>query len=1029
MYPYQAHNNGAMHRGPQGMNPQYPGTNYQGHGMYNQPQNVAMQPGYNPGYNPSMTPGMRPGMNAGMNPGMNHGMNPAMNHNMNHGMNHGMSHNNHAMNHNMNHGMNLGMNTPSLGHPGLSPGPGYNHNPGYNYPPNPSQNYAQSNVTPPLPGASFVSSTNPGYPPNTFSHQPGSIQQMQPPHYPQHSYAPSHGMGPTGASSPGMGPSGLASSSGMGPGGLAPSPGMGPSMGYPPGMSPSANMESYSPSAVAASADPSSMGTSSNIPPGYPPGYPPSIQIEQPITHSTQNPAFGQATLELNGSGQKGSTSRVARSEAEHHNNQLGVYKQQPRTEEDLLVRELNGKLRSLKRKTAAVQSMAITQGPITQNNPSGVVVANALNSVAIALPIFHPIHHHALFQSADPAPPGLECDICGSEIFGTRYECDPCDFDLCSACFVQTQNSTPENYYSNSFPVLPHPPPPSFDHLGYAASPCEHPSLPPHGVSGISRGQNSGAPSSVLPSGPPPSHGAPSSVLPSGPPPSGALSPSGAPSSVLPSGPPSSGVSSGAPPFGAPSPDADVVIVGMPVSQPQKVDLAAQKAKAQMSAHLGAKEEAWLRQFEQNPQSISASIMEDESDIVSMLRKLRTKEPHVVRAVFDRIDLVSIFTLLHDCDSKKFRSEACELICTHHIFSINVKGRATIIGQLYPGRFESVSKEHLTWLTNVICSNSKQDLTEFKNRVDHAGMHRNLYKLIYVIMKQNGLGYKADLLRHIGNNIPPPTVPHNNRTPQRIKILSDVDDTFLCSGGSWPAGCDTSYPLGIPYPGVFQFYKELDMGTNPTQTSLPYPTSNLVFITSRPCPKGHAETKVYKRLLSFRTEKRASLHTNPILMTGEVTGSTKLLWGNMSDVAKKKKDNVMKYNSLYPEYKSVWIGDSGQGDYQAAVLCLEVGAIVAAFIHKVTTLDKTYGYKGENKNIFFYDTFIGAALLAQKAGFIDEEAVARVVKAAKEDFEEIISNTKICKKMNTKKAAEALNNDISTVNSTLHLSCTHVRA
>lgn len=39
--------------------------------------------------------------------------------------------------------------------------------------------------------------------------------------------------------------------------------------------------------------------------------------------------------------------------------------------------------------------------------------------------------------------------------------------------------------------------------------------------------------------------------------------------------------------------------------------------------------------------------------------------------------------------------------------------------------------------------------------------------------------------------------------------------------------------------PGVFQFYKELDMGTNPDYTALPHPSANLVFITSRPCPKG----------------------------------------------------------------------------------------------------------------------------------------------------------------------------------------------
>ena len=46
-------------------------------------------------------------------------------------------------------------------------------------------------------------------------------------------------------------------------------------------------------------------------------------------------------------------------------------------------------------------------------------------------------------------------------------------------------------------------------------------------------------------------------------------------------------------------------------------------------------------------------------------------------------------------------------------------------------------------------------------------------------------------------------------------KILSDVDDTLSSSGGSWPAGMDTSYPKKTVYPGVLGFYRELDIGTS----------------------------------------------------------------------------------------------------------------------------------------------------------------------------------------------------------------------
>jgi len=43
------------------------------------------------------------------------------------------------------------------------------------------------------------------------------------------------------------------------------------------------------------------------------------------------------------------------------------------------------------------------------------------------------------------------------------------------------------------------------------------------------------------------------------------------------------------------------------------------------------------------------------------------------------------------------------------------------------------------------------------------------------------------------------------------LKIVSDIDDTLMCSGGHWPAGCDRRYPRKCIYPGVLAFFKELD--------------------------------------------------------------------------------------------------------------------------------------------------------------------------------------------------------------------------
>ncbi|KNC83938.1 hypothetical protein SARC_03832 [Sphaeroforma arctica JP610] len=46
-----------------------------------------------------------------------------------------------------------------------------------------------------------------------------------------------------------------------------------------------------------------------------------------------------------------------------------------------------------------------------------------------------------------------------------------------------------------------------------------------------------------------------------------------------------------------------------------------------------------------------------------------------------------------------------------------------------------------------------------------------------------------------------------------KTKVLSDVDDTLVCSGGDRIAGIDFSIPRKALYPGVLLFYRLLEMG------------------------------------------------------------------------------------------------------------------------------------------------------------------------------------------------------------------------
>lgn len=43
------------------------------------------------------------------------------------------------------------------------------------------------------------------------------------------------------------------------------------------------------------------------------------------------------------------------------------------------------------------------------------------------------------------------------------------------------------------------------------------------------------------------------------------------------------------------------------------------------------------------------------------------------------------------------------------------------------------------------------------------------------------------------------------------LQVVSDIDDTLMCSGGHFPAGSDLRYPRNCVYPGVLAFYRGLD--------------------------------------------------------------------------------------------------------------------------------------------------------------------------------------------------------------------------
>ena len=248
-------------------------------------------------------------------------------------------------------------------------------------------------------------------------------------------------------------------------------------------------------------------------------------------------------------------------------------------------------------------------------------------------------------------------------------------------------------------------------------------------------------------------------------------------------------------------------------------------------------------------------------------------------------------------------------------------------------------------------------------------------------------------------------------------KILSDVDDTLFSSGGKYPAGLDARFPPYQVYPGVLEFYKELDLGVdNPCSASgywNPADLGNLVFLSARPHvykdKSERASLAVFEKI-----RKNDGMYQVPALLAGSIESGAQMLFsGNYKPMAQMKFKNFDEYAQLYsPEHQFCFIGDNGQGDVLAAEMISEKykNKVEAVFIHQIQPLSNTPGFEKyfsnpkdpnispENsltilkkslseQHIYFFGTYIGAALQAYRLGMIHINGLRRVAMAARRDF------------------------------------------
>jgi len=307
--------------------------------------------------------------------------------------------------------------------------------------------------------------------------------------------------------------------------------------------------------------------------------------------------------------------------------------------------------------------------------------------------------------------------------------------------------------------------------------------------------------------------------------------------------------------------------------------------------------------------------------------------------------------------------------------------------------------------------------LSDLKSSTDAKGTIESLHHLIYVDIRQAKI--KESILHYIEEQAEVQAAHKkiNTKAGKRSgrlawrKILSDVDDTLCCSGGAWPSGIDTSFPKKAIYPGVLAFYRELDLGSQQLQQQ-PHNNEpvndewdksrigNLVFLSARPhVYKDISENFTYAKLQVLQKER--GLYTSPTMLPGSLdTGSQFMVKDDCEPIAQKKFENLREYLRLYPEFSCIFIGDNGQGDVRTAEMVFDDdrfrNSLHRVYIHQVQPLHRTHTKynasrtrysQSRNPNIFYFVTYVEAAIDAYHNALIRPSGLRRIMQEAVNDF------------------------------------------
>jgi hypothetical protein len=327
-------------------------------------------------------------------------------------------------------------------------------------------------------------------------------------------------------------------------------------------------------------------------------------------------------------------------------------------------------------------------------------------------------------------------------------------------------------------------------------------------------------------------------------------------------------------------------------------------KVLAEVTRLLSGIDNAWFSSTFQNLFMLPR-VLYIESQIVNIFSEASSEELNYVVSNAE-MGLLLYKMKDHRIARKYNRTSLLEILAKTRVTELTTLSRVMLLDGIQRMKLSAHANSE-NYVKNIILKTSGDDLSDLKSISDSKGDFNSMHKLIYADIKDASI--RKDILAHISaqgkvqriHMTLGTGISKRRRLLAWRKILSDVDDTLSCSGGSYPAGIDTSYPRKTVYPGVLSFYRELDLGAGNFGPDAwdDSKVGNLVFLSARPhVYKDTSERHSYEKFTILQENR--GMHTSPSLLAGSLeTGGKFIMNDNNEFLAQKKHQNFVEYMSL----------------------------------------------------------------------------------------------------------------------------------